>query len=150
MCGAAPSTTLQAASWELKMGGQAKVCLGQQGRRGLCSTDSQTALGEGSGPKRLASSLEHHHDSTSDASLLSTGPCLRGCGAIFGKYRHRGSSWPCSGLSFLSLFATAYFTGLCTSTQSLTLISWSRKSDSWKPKCCDWHCPGPEGLFQPH
>lgn len=70
LCGAAPSTTLQAASWELKMGGQAKVRLGQQGWRGLCSTDSQTALEEGSGPKHLASSLEHHHDSTSQMLLF--------------------------------------------------------------------------------
>lgn len=77
------------------------------------------------------------------------GLCLRGCGAIFGKYQHRGFLWPCFGPSFLSLFATVCFTGPCTLTQLLTLISWSRKSDGWKPKCCDWRCPGSEGLFQP-
>lgn len=85
----------------------------------------------------------------SDASLLFSGLCLRGCGAIFGRYQHRVFLWPCSGPSFLSLFATVYFTGPCTLTQLLTSISWSGKSDDWKPKCCDWHCPGSEGLFQP-
>lgn len=78
-----------------------------------------------------------------------SGLFLRGCGAIFGKYQHRGFLWPCSGPSFLSLFATVCFTGPCTLTQLLTLISWSRKSDGWKPKCFDWHCPGPEGLSPP-
>ena len=85
----------------------------------------------------------------SEASLLFTGLCLRGCGAIFGKYRRRGFLWPCSGPSFLSLSATVYFTGPCTSTQLLISILWSRKSDGWKPRCCDWQCPGSEGFFQP-
>lgn len=78
-----------------------------------------------------------------------SGLCLRGCGAIFGKYQHRGFLWPCSGPSFLSLFATVYFTGPCTLTQLLTLILWSRKSDGWKPKFFEWHCPRSEGLLQP-
>ena len=85
----------------------------------------------------------------SKASLPFSGLCLRGCGATFGKYQHRGFLWPCSGPSSLNLFATVCFTGPCTLTQLLTLISWLRRSDGWKPRCCDWRCPGSEGLFQP-
>lgn len=78
-------------------------------------------------------------------SSFFSGQCPRGCGATSGKYRHRGFSWPCSGRLFLSLSATVYFTGLCTSTQLLTLIWWSRKSDGWKPKCYD----GQQGPSEP-
>lgn len=56
--------------------------------------------------------------------------------------------WPCSGPSSLSLCATVSFTGPCTLTQLLTLILWSRRSDGWKPRCCDHCCPGSEGLFR--
>lgn len=142
----------QAPSWELRTLGQAEARLERQGLEGsLCSSGSRAPCwGEAPGPSPLAPSLETaSRPHLSDASLLFTGLCLRGCGTIFGKYQHRGFLWPCSGPSFLSLFATVYFTGPCTSTQLLTSISWSRKSDGWKPRCCDWHCPGPEGLFRP-
>ena len=54
--------------------------------------------------------------------------CLSGYGSIFRKCRHRDLLLSCSCPSFLSLFATVYFTGPCTLTQLLTLILWSRKS----------------------
>lgn len=73
----------------------------------------------------------------SNASLPFSGLCLKGCGATFGKYQHRGFLWPCSGPSSLNLFATVCFTGPCTLTQLLTLITWLRRSDGWKPRCCD-------------
>ncbi|EDL96166.1 rCG49807, isoform CRA_a [Rattus norvegicus] len=53
------------------------------------------------------------------------------------------SFWRIWSRSELNLSATVYFTGLCTSTQLLTLIWWSRKSDGWKPKCSDQQ-QGPE------
>ena len=119
-----------------------KVCTAQAAR--LCTRIKARRPSTGASSQGTPSRVH-----LSDTSLLFTGLCLRGCGAIFGKYRRRGFLWPCSGPSFLSLSATVYFTGPCTSTQLLISILWSRKSDGWKPRCCDWQCPGSEGFFQP-
>lgn len=136
-------------SWEVKGSVRQKVRLRHQGQktRSLQHRRPDSAPGKGLSMLvgvRIPTVIPAHRCISSFPGL-----CLRGCGATFGKYQHKGFLWPCSGPSFRSLFATVYFTGPCTLTQLLTLISWSRKSDGWKPKCFDWHCPGSEGLFQP-
>ena len=133
----APSR-LRPRSW--RWHGQERCVLGTGDRKqGLLRLQRPDSVA-GKGPGRVWAPRSH----LSHASLPFAGPCLRGCGAISGKCRHRGFLWPCSGPSSLSLFATVCFTGPCTLTQLLTLISWSRKSDGWKPRSYDWHCRGSE------
>lgn len=127
-----------------------KYVVGARDKRSLQGRRADTALGNGPGLSACLRAVMRTAIVIPALRCFSSfsGLCLRGCGAIFGKYQHRGFLWPCSGPLFPSLFATAYFTGPCTLTQLLTLISWSRKCDGWKPRCFDWHCPGSEGLFQ--
>lgn len=130
--------------------GQAKGHLLGTGDRkqGFYGTGTQTVSWERPGAPAFGSVLRNASTVYfSGTSFIFPGLFLRRCGAIFGKYQHRGFLWPCSGPSFLSLYATVYFTGLCTLTQLSTSISWSRKSDGWKPKFCDRCCAGAEGLF---